>query len=534
VITEEFVAELRADAEEVNEVCEERTVTIHDTYDEQTDAKKRHEGIMKNLAQMAQHQTHAIEKPPAGVKPLSGRWVEDKLPDGTYKMRWTARGYEQGLTGFEDHYAGTPAHGLLRTLLIVACLKGLSVAFGDCAQAFLQAPLQEAVWIWPPPEACVPEGHAWRCLKAMPGLKGAPAAWGAYASEMLEKMDLYQSKVDTSVHSNPELLTWALRHADDFAVIGPFETLPTKVERMEKDLLLRDVQYFDKPGTRIRFLGRIYTRLEDGFTEENDPSIENDVIRDAGLDKATHLTKTPGAKEAKQADDDYPSDRVAHRYYRTQVGRLIYLSYLRGDMQYSIGQLARHVQAPTRRHQRLLKRCIRYLKRTRGAKQHIQPHGPLRVHGHGDSDWASDEESRKSCSGGVLYLAGAPVLTYSRTQAVQALSSCEAELYAMGSLSKEAMFLVTFLQEQGLATTDMVPTIYSDSSSAIRVGCRLGLQKQKHIELRYLALQTWKQQKRVQFAKIGTDANDSDFLTKYVSYEIMRRCMHEIGLKTSE
>jgi len=336
------------------------------------------------------------------------------------------------------------------------------------------------------------------------------------------------------MYGNPALLEWMLRHADDFAMIGPHgegvNTLKQTTKKMEERLLLRDVTFFDTPGTRVRFLGAIYTRLEDGFMVENDPSVVDEILADAGMAQATHFTQTPGAKEKPQEDSETDATTEEHSYYRTQVGRLLYLGPLRSDMQHTVGQLARHVQKPKRCQLRLLKRCIRYLAGTRKTRLYLRPKGPLRVTGSGDSNWADDMLQRRSCSGGCVFLAGALILTFSRVQTTPALSSCEAELYAMGSIAKEVMFLATFLREQGLLAETDVPTVYSDSSSAVRTANRIGLSRMKHIELRYMALQHWRRQRRIQVAHVPGDQNVADFLTKYTSADIHKRCCDDCGL----
>ena len=121
---------------------------------------------------------------PQGIRPLSIRWV-DKDDYHTAKSRLTARGYEQELTGQENFYSATPQPATLRVLLVLAQALGLTVAVGDCAQPFLQAPILEKsdVWVTPPPEAEVQPGRAWRLLKTLPGLKGGPAAWGHHATK---------------------------------------------------------------------------------------------------------------------------------------------------------------------------------------------------------------------------------------------------------------------------------------------------------------------------------------------------------------
>jgi hypothetical protein len=182
-------------------------------------------------------------------------------------------------------------------------------------------------------------------------------------------------------------------------------------------------------------------------------------------------------------------------------------------MQFSIKELAKYVQAPTQSSMIALKRCIRYLRSTMHLVLHLQPRGRLRVTTYADSDWAGADD-RRSTSGGVVQLAGACVLTYSRTQASRALSSCEAELYALGSAASESLQLIALLTEQGWCADP--PLIYCDSSSALQLTGRRGQGRLKHVEVRLLAIQDWRQAGRLTTAKIDTSKNISDVLTKHV------------------
>ena len=100
----------------------------------------------------------------------------------------------------------------------------------------------------PPPEAEVKPGRAWRRLKTLPGLKGGPAAWGHHATRVKEKRyRLIQSARDPYLHSNVRERVWTMRHMDDYVVVGP----RTKVKELTEDIghttLLRDdVQFLER------------------------------------------------------------------------------------------------------------------------------------------------------------------------------------------------------------------------------------------------------------------------------------------------
>ena len=237
-----------------------------------------------------------------------------------------------------------------------------------------------------------------------------------------------------------------MRHMDDFLQIGPKHELEKVQRQMSKEMLLRDIVYLDKPGDTVQFLGWQITRTMHGFDVAVNEQLARDIVSDAGLETTTRTTHVPGMKE--RLEDETPCDAVDHRYYRTQVGRLLYYGALRADMQFAIKELARDVQAPTQASLNALKRCIRYLRSSTAYVLHLTPRGRLRLIGYADSDWAGAAD-RRSTSGGILLLAGCCVLSYARTQASRAQSSCEAELYALGSCAVEALQLASLLAEQG-------------------------------------------------------------------------------------
>ena len=106
-----------------------------------------------------------------------------------------------------------------------------------------------------------------------------------------------------------------------------------------------------------------------------------------------------------------------------------------------------------------------------------------------DSDWAGCQSTRKSTSGFVLFLLGGVAHFASKTQATPALSSGEAELYAMGSAAAECLHVRNFLLE-GLFCRAVRIFINTDSSAAKSMASRFGVsRKTRHIELRYFFLQ---------------------------------------------
>ena len=61
------------------------------------------------------------------------------------------------------------------------------------------------------------------------------------------------------------------------------------------------------------------------------------------------------------------------------------------------------------------------------------------------------------------------------------------------------------------------PTIHGDSSSALTLASRAGMDKLKHVEIRLLAIQDWVASGRLMLSKISTADNTVDLATKYLN-----------------
>ena len=99
----------------------------------------------------------AVEEVPrssAMTRPITTRWV-DRKTEHEVNSRLTVHGFKQAVDPGASFSSGTPAAPSLRILLAVAAKGSLLVGVGDSQSAFLQAPLQEDVWVEPPAEAGV-------------------------------------------------------------------------------------------------------------------------------------------------------------------------------------------------------------------------------------------------------------------------------------------------------------------------------------------------------------------------------------------
>ena len=163
------------------------------------------------------------------------------------------------------------------------------------------------------------------------------------------------------------------------------------------------------------------------------------------------------------------------------------------------------------------------------AKHVFRRGGPRNwIEAYTDSDWAGCKATRKSTSGGVVTLGGCALKSWSRMQSYVALSSAEAELYALVGTAVEALGVQALMNDMGWEPR---VRIWIDSAAAKSIASRTGLGKVRHVEVKYLWIQEAVKVGRVVVAKIPGSANPADVLTKPMSYREIknRQLLEKIG-----
>ena len=117
--------------------------------------------------------------------------------------------------------------------------------------------------------------------------------------------------------------------------------------------------------------------------------------------------------------------------------------------------------------------------------------------------------------------------TWAVTQAVQALSTGEAEFYAVLKGTVEALALTAMCEELGFALRP--PRVGSDSTAAKGACTRHGLGKLKHLDLKPLWIQEAVRAGRVVLVKEDTESNFGDLMTKHLAEARMKKLLLAAG-----
>ena len=116
-------------------------------------------------------------------------------------------------------------------------------------------------------------------------------------------------------------------------------------------------------------------------------------------------------------------------------------------------------------------------------------------------------------------------------QAVVALSSGEAEYYALVKGASEGLGLQGIAVDMGLKLCIHLST---DASAAIGIGSRRGLGKVKNIELNQLWVQDKVCKGRIMIHKVGTESNLADALTKPLGGQDLEKHARMVGMRIEE
>ena len=154
----------------------------------------------------------------------------------------------------------------------------------------------------------------------------------------------------------------------------------------------------------------------------------------------------------REAEDELSKENA--RKFRGLAARFNYLAMDRPDLQHSAKTVSKCMASPRVGDWALLKRVAKYVVGVPRAIQRFRWQNVLSmVITYSDSDWAGKEKCRKSTSGGVIMYGSHALKTWSSQQQVVALSSGEAELYALVKAAAQTKGIMVCLQISLLRST---------------------------------------------------------------------------------
>jgi hypothetical protein len=151
--------------------------------------------------------------------------------------------------------------------------------------------------------------------------------------------------------------------------------------------------------------------------------------------------------------------------------------------------------------------------------------------GYVDADWAGDRATRKSISGYLFLLNGAPISWSSKRQQVVAQSSTESEYILLARGVQQALWLRSWLEEVGMGLGDHPMDLLCDNLGAVNLSeTTKGHNLSKHIDIKHHFLRDEVASGKVAIHHIPTEQNLADIMTKSLPKDKHRRIVSALRL----
>lgn len=491
------------------------------------------------------------EELPRGAHVISTRLVFAVKPDSQnrverFKARFVARGFSQ-VDGIDYHetYSPTVNRKSVRLLLTIAALKDLELSQMDFDTAYLNAELEENIYI-ETPWGITSKAKYQKLLKALYGLKQAAREWNKAADKMLRSLGY-----EPTTHDSCFYVKWVgaeciliMLYVDD--LVAAYHILIEHVWLKDKEQIsltfklkdLGECTWILKMRVRRDRKNRIIYVSQAGYVEK--------ILHNHGMEMCkpvntpfwiADITVPPVAKSPKVESNWRECTSEEIKEYQCMVGELLYAATVtRIDIAYIVGRLAMYTQKPWTYHVSAAKHVYRYL---RGATQYELAFGDLTLDGpdkymlemYVDASWADAKDNRKSTTGYISMLNGSPISWKSVKQQNIALSSTEAELYALDAATREAKFLVMWMESYQKVL--LRARVYEDNQGAICLADhQTDHEKTKHIDRTYFYVRDMLAQNVIEIRYLPTEEQLADILTKVTPFKTFMKHVSKIMFTT--
>ncbi|GJR82372.1 putative ribonuclease H-like domain-containing protein [Tanacetum coccineum] len=186
---------------------------------------------------------------------------------------------------------------------------------------------------------------------------------------------------------------------------------------------------------------------------------------------------------------------------------------------------------PTEKHLTAVKRIFRYLKNTINMGLWYPKDTGFELTAFSDSDHAGCLDSRKSTSGGIQFLGGDKLVSWSsKKQDCTSMSSAEAEYVSLSACCAQVLWLRTQLTDYGFHF-DKIP-MYCDSKAAIAISCNpVQHSRTKHIDVRYHFIKEQVEKGIVELFFVETEYQLADLFTKALSEDRFKYLVRRLGMR---
>ncbi|KAG7533289.1 Integrase catalytic core [Arabidopsis thaliana x Arabidopsis arenosa] len=433
--------------------------------------KKWEQAMIEEMRSLDKNETWEIVSKPDKKKIVGCKWIfklKEGIPgveEARYKARLVAKGFTQ-VEGIDYNEIFSPVvkHVSIRIMLSVVVNFDLELEQLDVKTAFLHGTLDEVIYM-NQPEGFIEKGREDEvCLlkKSLYGLKQSPREWNQKFDEFMKSQGFHRSVNNPCVYHKGSTIDdqiFLLLYVDDMLVAAKdLEKIKILKKSLNKEFEMKDLG----PATRILGMDIIRDR-EKGVLKLSQGRYLKQVLRTFNMDDCkavvSPINSAMKLRSLTQEELIREEPLMSSIPYASAVGSLMYAMIgSRPDLAYAICLVSRFMAKPGRDHWAAVKWILRYLK---GDTEVCLAY----IEGFCDSDYATDQDKRRSGSGYVFQVGENTVSWRSSLQHMVVLSTIEAEYMVFTEAAKEGIWLQRICSELGFNSGSF--KLNCDSQSAI-------------------------------------------------------------------
>ena len=358
-----------------------------------------------------------------------------------FKCRLVAKGYTQR-PNIDNYETFSPAARMktLRILLKVSVDRDHRRISIDFKKAFLNATLNEELYLFSIKGIDCPPGSIFKLNKAIYGLKQIGRSWFTILAEFLIMQGLKQCVSDPCVFISKDGNMMVIVYGADLIISTlKDEDGETIIKKIEKVFEIGD------KGSIDWYLGIAFDDQGDSVRMSKKDSVEK-MLLNYQID-SNHIEDTPISDKIKLVRDE--NDALFSDFdLKGKVGSLMYLAVCtRPDIYFAISSIARMSDHPSESVCKAMNHLFAYQNKNRDLGLLVKKETNSEMVSQSDSDYASDLNDFKSTLEITVFLGLLIECWYSSKQLTTVKSSTDAVAIPMNLVTKEVVWILGFLNE---------------------------------------------------------------------------------------
>ena len=359
-----------------------------------------------------------------------------------------------------------------------------------------------------------------RVEKALYGLPEAARLWYLHLTKLLKQWGLTQSTTDKAMFHRRQgrSLLIVLIHVDDMLVACNDETLRGDLQTYLGDNL---AGLTVQDGDTVSFLSMTIEQHQNRIMVSRLGYIDK-LLVEFKVEKEYNVPCFSGMFDSLKGSKRLPDHSLSR-----VIMALNFLTDVRPDLKFVCTFLTWFMSEPTEALEKISRRTLGYLKKTRDRKMVFSPSN-LQIRGAADAGYLIGQRPTPPAPGGgpswfstfglqVKVGDGPNACVYCKAGRIKPVvrSSTEAEIYALNELATEIVFAVSIMEDLGFPQDVVI--LEEDNQPAIELlnnPDKNFAERSKHIAVRADYVRGQLENKKMRLLHVPTDQMTADYLTK--------------------